>query len=302
MDVTKNETGTWFTSSKIGGVMMKLCFNEATTLENSTLAKDLELCDQFGYDYIEIRSMDKLKEYLETHTLDDLKEFFRTHHIKPYAFNAIVFFNNRSEEEYTEILAEYKELLEMGSQLGMKKIVVVPLVTEQKITKSEIEKSAVKVLKEFSDLASPFGIEIALEFVGHPQCTINTFEHAYDIIKKVNRDNVGLVFDCFHFYAMNSSIESLKQADCSKISVVHIDDAEDFPVGFLTDEDRLWPGEGVIPIQDYLTILRDKGYDGVVSVELFRPEYYQMSAEEVIYKAKQSTLAVVSSVFENVAN
>ncbi|MFE9549417.1 isomerase, partial [Bacillus velezensis] len=48
---------------------MKLCFNEATTLENSNLKQDLELCEKHGYDYIEIRTMDKLPEYLKDHSL-----------------------------------------------------------------------------------------------------------------------------------------------------------------------------------------------------------------------------------------
>lgn len=79
---------------------MKLCFNEATTLENSNLKQDLELCEKHGYDYIEIRTMDKLPEYLKDHSLADLAEYFRTHHIKPLALNALVFFNNRDEKGY----------------------------------------------------------------------------------------------------------------------------------------------------------------------------------------------------------
>ncbi len=47
---------------------MKLCLNEATTLENSTLKTDLELCEKHGYDFIEIRTMDKLPEYLTEHS------------------------------------------------------------------------------------------------------------------------------------------------------------------------------------------------------------------------------------------
>jgi len=81
-------------------MIMKLCFNEATTLENSNLVKDLEYCNKHGYDYIEIRTMDKLPEYLESHSMDDLAQFFNENHIKPLALNALVFFNNRSEKEY----------------------------------------------------------------------------------------------------------------------------------------------------------------------------------------------------------
>jgi 2-keto-myo-inositol isomerase len=277
---------------------MKLCFNQATTLENSNLEKDLQLCEKHGYDFIEIRTMDKLPEYLEKKSLDELTNFFKNNHIKPLAFNALVFFNNRSEEAQESIIAEFKDMLEKGKKLGIQYIVAVPLVTEQKFLKEDIKKSCVEVLSELSDLAVPYGIKIAVEFVGHPQCTVNTFGQAYDIVEAVNRDNVGLVFDCFHFHAMGSKLEDLQRADGSKIFILHIDDTEDFPIGFLTDDDRVWPGEGAIDLDTLLSTLKEIGYQGVVSVELFRPEYYKLEAEESIQTAKDTTISVVSKYYE----
>jgi 2-keto-myo-inositol isomerase len=273
---------------------MKLCFNQATTLNNSNLVKDLEYCEKYGYDYIEIRTMDKLPEYLKDHSIDDLVQYFQSNHIKPLAFNALVFFNNRDEAEYQALLDEYRQMLDTGSRLGVEYIVAVPLVTEKKITHADIKASSVKVLRELSDLAKPYGIKIAVEFVGHPQCTVNTFGQAYDIVEEVARDNVGLVLDCFHFHAMGSKREDLLRSDVSKIFIVHIDDTEDFPIGFLTDEDRVWPGLGAIDLDFIFATLKEKGYDHVVSVELFRPEYYELDAEEAIRTAKETTLQVVS--------
>lgn len=68
--------------------MLKLGFNEATCKENSSVEKDLALCEKYGYDYIELR-LDMLKDYLKTHTVDDLKAFFAGSHLKPFAFNSI---------------------------------------------------------------------------------------------------------------------------------------------------------------------------------------------------------------------
>ncbi|OAS86222.1 2-keto-myo-inositol isomerase [Metabacillus litoralis] len=277
---------------------MKLCFNEATTLENSNLAKDLEFCEKHGYDYIEIRTMDKLPEYLKDHSIDDLANYFQTNHIKPLALNALVFFNNRDEAGYKNIINEYKDMLEVAKKIGAQYIVAVPLVTEEKILKKDIKNSCVEVLKELSDLAEPYGVKIALEFVGHPQCTVNTFGQAYDIVEAVNRENVGVVFDCFHFHAMGSDFADLNKADISKIFILHIDDTEDFPIGFLTDEDRVWPGLGAIDLDRMLSILKEKGYSGAVSVEIFRPEYYKLGAEEAIKTAKEKTLEVVSKHYD----
>ncbi|MBC1333692.1 2-keto-myo-inositol isomerase [Listeria booriae] len=276
---------------------MKLCFNEATTLENSNLEKDLTICEQNGYDYIEIRTMDKLPEYLKTHTLDDLATYFQNHHIKPLALNALVFFNNREEAGHAAIIQEFQEMMHICDKIGAKYVVAVPLVTTEKILKKDIKQSCIEVLQELSSIAESHGVKIALEFVGHPECTVNTFEDAYDIVQAVNRDNVGLVFDSFHFHAMGSNIENLKNADGSKIFIFHIDDTEDFQIGLLTDDDRVWPGHGAIDLEAHITTLKQIGYSDVVSVELFRPEYYQLTAEETIEKAKTTTLEVISKYY-----
>ncbi|MCH3965800.1 MAG: sugar phosphate isomerase/epimerase [Clostridium sp.] len=276
---------------------MKICFNEATTMKKSTLEKDLELCEKHGYELIEIRTMDKLKEYLKNHSVDDLARFFETHRIKPFAFNALVFFNNRSVAEYQEIKKELQCMCEIGQKIGCKNIVVVPLVGEQKFTKTQIKKSSVKVLNELADIADKYGIRLAIEFVGHPQCTINTFGQAYDIVKAVNRDNVGLVLDCFHFHAMGSRIEDLQKADGSKIFILHIDDTEDFPIGSLVDEDRLWPGEGAIDLDSILSTLKKIGYSDMVSIEEFRPEYYELDIEDAIKIGKEKTERVIGKYF-----
>ena len=52
--------------------MLKLGYNEATCKENSSVEKDLILCEKYGYDYIELR-LDMLKEYFKTHTIDGLR-------------------------------------------------------------------------------------------------------------------------------------------------------------------------------------------------------------------------------------
>ncbi|WP_158734598.1 2-keto-myo-inositol isomerase [Alteribacillus sp. YIM 98480] len=275
---------------------MKLCYNEATTLENSNLEKDLELCEKHGYDYIEIRTEDKLPEYLENHSIEELAGFFQNNHIKPLAMNALVFFNNRSKEDHQANIEEFKDTLEKAKKIGAEYIVAVPLVTEEKILKEDIKKSAVEVLTELSTLADAYGIKVALEFVGHPQCTINTFGQAYDIVETVNRSNVGLVLDCFHFHAMGSDMEDLKKADADKIFILHIDDTEDFPIGFLTDEDRVWPGQGAIDLDGIISTVKEKGFDGAVSVELFRPEYYKLEADEAIKTAKETTLEVLDKL------
>ncbi|VBB07253.1 Hypothetical protein LUCI_2497 [Lucifera butyrica] len=275
---------------------MKLCFNQATTMKHSNLETDLALCEKHGYDFIEIR-LDKLKDYLTTHSLDDLAAFFKRSRIKPYAFNALEFITFRDAAGYQEIKENLKFLCEAGARIDCHKTVVVPTFDVGGYTRNQIKEESIKVLNELADFAAKYGMKLAYEFVGYPNCSVNTFGQTYEIVKAVNRDNVGMVLDCFHFHAMGSRIEDLRQADASKIFIFHIDDAEDLPVGALRDDKRLWPGDGAINLDLILQTLKEIGYSEMVSVELFRPEYWDWDIEKTVKTGKEKTKAVVSKYF-----
>jgi 2-keto-myo-inositol isomerase len=276
---------------------VKICFNEATTMKNSTLERDLELCEKYGYDLIEIR-LDKLREYLETHTVEELTDFFTNNKLKPFAFNALEFITFRDEAGYNEIKENLVFLCEVGGKINCRKIVVVPTFDVGNYTMSEIKAESVLRLNELADIAEKYGVKLAYEFVGYPNCSVNTFGQTYDIVSAVNRDNVGMVLDCFHFHAMGSRIDDLKKADASKIFIFHIDDSEDLPVGDLRDDKRLWPGEGTVDLNSILGTLKEIGYSEMASVELFRPEYWTWEAEKTIRFGKEKTVEVVSEFFD----
>ena len=280
-----------------GHIKMKICFNQATTMKYSSLEKDLEACEKYGYELIEIR-LDKLKDYLKIHTVDELALFFKNSKIKPYAFNALEFIIFRDEEGYRQIKENLKFLCEVGEKINCKKIVVVPTFDIGEYTKSEIKQESIRALNDLADIAEKYGVKLAYEFVGYPSCSVNTFGQTYDIIKTLNRDSVGLVLDCFHFHAMNSRIEDLRSADPGKIFIFHIDDSEDMPAGVLRDNYRLWPGDGAINLNLILKTLKEIGYSEMASVELFRPEYWEWDIERAVRVGKEKTEEIVGKYFE----
>ena len=171
---------------------MKLSMNQATCLEKSSLEKDLELCEKYGYDMIEPRTMDGIPNYLKNHTIDELAAWFKSHKVKPLAFNTLCFFNNRTPEDYQKVLQELRQMCEWGKKIGCKTIITVPTVDLKKVTRQEIHKSAVKCLKEMGEIAAEYGMRISVEFIGHPAASINTFGEAWSVIEDVDMDNVGI--------------------------------------------------------------------------------------------------------------
>lgn len=274
---------------------MKLCFNEATSMGCSNLEQDLKYCEACGYDLIEIR-LDKLKEYLQTHSISDLKAFFASSHLKPFAFNALEGIHFRDAAGWSALMEGLDLFCAVGKEIGCNLVVIVPTPDVGNKTIAQIKEASLQAIRAIDERAQKNGwpMRLALEFVGYPNLCINTFGQAYDIVEAAGMHNVGIVLDCFHFHAMGSRFEDIERAKLEKIFILHIDDSEDLPVGAARDEHRLWPGDGAIDLNRIFSILKSKGYEAMASVELFRPDYYKLRAQDNIRIAKEKSIAALS--------
>ena len=78
-----------------------------------------------------------------------------------------------------------------------------------------------------------------------------------------------------------------------KLFIFHINDAEDLPKEKLTDAHRLYPGLGILPLKEIKAALDGIGYDRMVSIEIFRPEYWEQDPFDVARRAKEATEGVL---------
>lgn len=273
---------------------MKLGMNEATCKENSTLEQDLKLCEKYHYDYIEIR-LDMLKDYLQHHSVAELQAFFDASNVKPYAFNSIEDINFCTEGQWAKVVELFTFACEIGQKIGNPYIVVVPTVDDAMLNKTdkEIFEDSVKALRKLSGIAAPYGMKLAFEPIGNPRWCVRNLEQCMDIINAVERKNVGVALDAFNLFLYNKlqNIDSLELVPVEKIFVYHIDDSEDLPLSILDHCHRLFPGDGVIPLKAITQKLHEKGYDGIASVEIFRPEYWTMDPDDVFRLAAEKTKA-----------
>ena len=288
---------------------MKLGFNEANSkgCANHSIMQDMILCDKYGFDWIDIQSECLDKELAEGKiTLEEMGEFFATHNLKMSSYNALIFFNmKQTQEEKDAVLEELKEIVRRCKILGCKMIVVVPSMDlPVPATISEIRKDAVEVLNSMIPIVEPEGIKLSIEFCAGPTMSINRFDEAYAIIKEVNHPLVGLTCDQYHFRNMGSTWEALENADGSKIFVWHLNGCEEMPLGaaYNTDAVRLWPGaEGdCLDHKRYADTFKKIGFnnDNCI-IEIFRPEYWEMSQEENIKKSYEVTAAHVAKYWND---
>lgn len=230
--------------------MMKLGFNEATCLRNSSLEKDLVLAERFGYDYIEIR-LDMLQTWLQEHTLVELADIFSVSHLKPWGYNSLEDITFCDAGRWSEIRQQLVLACYAGEVVGGDCLVVVPTIREgAHFSDRDTVRDSVKRLREMSALAAESQMRLAFEPIGSAGCCVRSLAMAMEIVDAVDRSNVGLAIDAFNLYLYDQwqDLSTLRQVPVEKIFVYHIDDADRLPVAVLDHCHRLFPGNGAIPL------------------------------------------------------
>lgn len=280
---------------------MKIGFNEGCNrfCKDHSVLQDLELCEKYGFDYIDIQS-ECLDRDLAAgkYTLEDLSAWFNdpSHKLKMLSYNALIFFNMKeTQTEKDAVMAELDEVIRRCNMLNCKTIVVVPSMDlKVEATLDDIKEDAVAVLKEMVKKVEPHGIKLSIEFIGAPTMTINRFEDAYAIVQAVDSPLVGITVDQYHFHAMASSFDFMDKTDGKKIFIWHLNGMENMPCGaaYNNDTKRLWPDEpgDCLDHKRYADILKKIGFEGdVCTMEVFRPAYYELSQEENVKTAAEIT-------------
>jgi 2-keto-myo-inositol isomerase len=276
---------------------MLLGFNGATTMK-ATLPEDIVAASKAGFKALEIWAA-KMDTFLVNRSLNDLNILFTQHRVQPVSINSIEFITFRSADDYALIKARCHELCARADALGCDMIVVVSSPTpEAGASWEEIKAESVRVLHDLADIAAPYGVKLAFEFLGFAWCSVRTLAQCWEIVRAVNRPSVGLVIDTCHFYAGGSELSSVEAIDPEKLFIFHINDVEDRPRETIEDAHRLLPGEGVIPLGDILSRLKRIGFDGLCSIELFRPEYWERDPVELAAAARAATIKVLEPYFK----
>lgn len=275
---------------------MQLGFHGATTM-TSSLETDVRVTAQTGWEGLEVWA-EKVDRYLQTHSISQLAQLFQENQVKPLALDAIVFIAFRGEE-YPQVQARCRELSKIARAIGCPTIVVVasPL-PNRTLSWQTVVDEYVTVLRDLSAIAGEEGIRLSFEFLGFGWCSVRTPRAAWEIVQKVDRENVGMTIDAAHFYGGGGLLSEIEALDANRIFAFHLDDLEDLPKEAITDDDRIMPGEGVIPLAEICASLKKIGYTGHCSVELFRPAYWALDPVVVAHTAKAAAIKILQPYFE----
>jgi len=126
------------------------------------------------------------------------------------------------------------------------------------------------------------GVDLFLEPLGlHP--VVPGPREAMEIIEGVGSPNLKVLFDVFHYYRSDVSLEEIAATPVEWLGAIHVNDGEDLPKEELNDFKRLYPTLGVLPAAEMLRIPRDQGFEGYVVVEVFRQEYWDNDPDLAVH-------------------
>jgi len=250
---------------------MKLGINGAT-MNPWPLEKQVAAASSAGFQGIELWR-DKVEQYLETHELSELLDFLASHEMEPTGLCFV--YVGYGDGQQAERLRVLREMVDLAADIGAGGIAVCAARTlPEGKSKAELLRLAAVEAKLMAAIAADKGVNLFLEPLGlHP--VVPGPMEALEIIEGAESPNIKLLFDVFHYYRSNVSLEEIAATPVERVGAIHVSDAEDLPSEEQSDFRRLYPTLGVLPAAEMLRIPRDQGFDGYVTVEVFRSEYWE---------------------------
>ncbi|MBY0231126.1 MAG: sugar phosphate isomerase/epimerase [Gemmataceae bacterium] len=102
-----------------------------------------------------------------------------------------------------------------------------------------------------------------------------------------------ILADVYHLYKGGSGFAGIPLLGKASMHVFHLNDYPDLPRDKIGDAHRVYPGDGVAPLEKMLRDLRAGGFKGFLSLELFNREYWKQDAEKVARTGLEKMKAVV---------
>ena len=252
----------------------RYCLN-ASTIRTTPIIRQIEVARQAGYEAIELWH-DHIDEHLRTGgTLKDIRSALDDHEITVPTTIYLAGWFQPEGPEHSAALEEVRRRLEQSVAVGATYAVAGP-----PAGKADRAMGA-RHYAELLELGKSFGVKPAFEYLGFVD-DINTIDDAIEIIERSGHPDATVVVDPFHCWRGGGPIGSLRKLKASQIAISHFNDAPSVPpASEQEDSDRVLPGEGAIDLTLYCNELAATGYNGYLSLELFREDLWSKDPLEV---------------------
>lgn len=189
-------------------------------------------------------------------------------------------------ETRQRLLGIIEEVCGWADELGAP-IIMSPCDVEQ----GDLEQAAASV-REVGDLVAKRGKTVALE-LNTSLVQFKRLQQVRDLLARAGHPNVGLLVDTYHIQRGGDGLdvyESLAPGEIAYFQYSDVPDAPMNPPG--NTQERLPPGQGVVPFAQILPIVAAKGYHGYLSYEALHPAAFARDPYDVAAEALAASRAM----------
>jgi sugar phosphate isomerase/epimerase len=185
-------------------------------------------------------------------------------------------------EDAPAVIADAERLAEAARVMGARWVLSVYLTGVSDRTSKLVERCAA--------ILAGAGAGLAVEF--SPLGPVATLRDALDLVAAAGAGRAGVVIDSWHFCTGDERWDALAQVPLDLIAYVQFADASPPASDNAMRESmhgRALPGDGILELDRFATTLLERGFDGIVSVEVLSSQLRELPVPEFARRAHDST-------------
>jgi 2-keto-myo-inositol isomerase len=267
------------------------CFNTSTIRgQKLDLPSQIDVASSAGYAAVELWVGD-VQAFVESGgSLRDLAKRISDRGLA--VPSTISFFGWLSDDaaRRAQAIEQAKREMDLVRQIGATRIAAPPAgATDRPVDLLE----AARRYRQLLEIGSSIGVIPELELWGFSKSLSRVGEVACVAIES-GHPQACLLLDVFHIYKGGSAFESLRFLNGNAMHVLHMNDYPSVPPrARINDAARVFPGDGSAPLRSMLRTLRDIGFRGYLSLELFNPQYWKQDPHLMARTGLEKMKAVV---------
>ncbi|UWU17755.1 sugar phosphate isomerase/epimerase and 4-hydroxyphenylpyruvate domain-containing protein (plasmid) [Rhizobium sullae] len=144
---------------------------------------------------------------------------------------------------------------------------------------------------ELGERAAKRGLKVGYEALAWGR-HIHDHRDAWEIVRRADHPNIGLILDSFHTLSRKIDVNSIRSIPKEKIFIIQLADAPliDMDLLFWSRHFRNMPGEGDLPVLDFMKAVAATGYDGYLSLEIFNDQFRGGSPAAIAVDGRRSLI------------
>jgi sugar phosphate isomerase/epimerase len=261
----------------------RYCFNTSTIRgQKLSLLEEIEIAARAGYQALE-PWIGEIETYVrQGGSLADLKK--RIADLGMTVESAIGFAEWIVDDDArrTKGLEQARRDMDLVQQIGGTRIAAPPAGATDVSDMDYLE--AAERYRALLTIGDHIGVVPQVEVWGFSK-TLNRLGQALLVAVESGHPRACVLPDVYHLYKGGSDFAGLDLVSGKAMHVFHMNDYPATPRQTIGDGDRVYPGDGVAPINDIIQTLRDVDFDGFLSIELFNKTYWQQDPLEVARQA-----------------